>query len=259
MAYTGASARKKQLEAAAKARLIGAHGSGSQQSREHSRSVGGTVMSSKTSSLSAKEVIDTVTTLPFRFLDLPAELRVRIYEYCVVNTWVKTWMKAQPVAELFSSDSLKECDQIIKQLAISRVSRLLRQESVPIFYSTSHFFGYLPPWRKVLLCRWLGSLTDDVAASLNTVELSVRGFLPVGPRLSVTLRPNSKEIPVMTLDNHQLPSHRSILAAAKGSTPLAVDAEARLVSTWYRLGLRARNATGQDLVELVESIFGIEF
>ncbi|KAK8203360.1 hypothetical protein M8818_005338 [Zalaria obscura] len=144
MAYTGASARKKQLEAAAKARLIGAHGSGSQQSREHSRSVG-------------------------------------------------------------------------------------------------------------------GSLTDDVAASLNTVELSVRGFLPVGPRLSVTLRPNSKEIPVMTLDNHQLPSHRSILAAAKGSTPLAVDAEARLVSTWYRLGLRARNATGQDLVELVESIFGIEF
>lgn len=61
-----------------------------------------------------------------RFLQLPPELRVMIYEHHI--------------------DSLSTVPSVHSQPALTRISRLVRQESLPLFYARSTFEATLDVW-----------------------------------------------------------------------------------------------------------------
>ncbi|SMR52706.1 unnamed protein product [Zymoseptoria tritici ST99CH_1E4] len=73
------------------------------------------------------------TFQPFRLLDLPPELRCRIYEYCVVFD--------KPL--LAPSASRKPDSISAEQPAISKTSNLIRAETLPIFYKKNAFRFHL--------------------------------------------------------------------------------------------------------------------
>ncbi|KAK8203359.1 hypothetical protein M8818_005337 [Zalaria obscura] len=106
------------------------------------------------------------------FLDLPPELRVRIYRLCITDNRNRM---ASDVMTLSLYNTYT--GHGLLQPAISRVSRLLRQESLPIFYASMHFVvhAHYPPKRDNphidRLFQWVRSLGDANAAHVGNLRL----------------------------------------------------------------------------------------
>ena len=90
-----------------------------------------------------------MTTSPF--IELPAELRNRIYEFAVIES--------DPIDLIVCC--CKHCPHmaIVVQPAVTRASRQLREESLPIFYGQNLFLGqayegYVP----AKMIRWLRAI-----------------------------------------------------------------------------------------------------
>ncbi|KAK3702015.1 hypothetical protein LTR37_015129 [Vermiconidia calcicola] len=137
------------------------------------------------------QIADDAVQLRFRLLDLPPELRVRIYE-----------LYFESLGAVYSSS----------QPPITRVCRALRVESLPLFYQTCRFYlevratarhaDFLPPWeagraKRITagLCmsdrthRFLQALSDTYLGQIRHIRLGTvvirsanrwdPGFLPV--------------------------------------------------------------------------------
>ncbi|KAF2210652.1 hypothetical protein CERZMDRAFT_85966 [Cercospora zeae-maydis SCOH1-5] len=121
--------------------------------------------------------IDDTTTVdvgrekPFRLLDLPDELIVRIIKSAVVMSSRKHPMKirAIPVDEapfwwhypqLEVRISSEQSEKLI-QPAITRVCRSLREEGLQAFYELNHFLVKASTRAPNALCRWIDPLVED--------------------------------------------------------------------------------------------------
>lgn len=86
-------------------------------------------------------------TFSFRFTDLPPELRVRIYDYCLsTNTYVA-------IAPLRRPDP-SQAKRPSQYPPLVSVSRLIRSEALPLFYSRCTFLlDFEASWRLPLRIR----------------------------------------------------------------------------------------------------------
>jgi hypothetical protein len=123
--------------------------------------------------LSLKDVDDPASLLrelerisgPFRFMDLPPELRERIYRAVVP---ADTTILVKPHAK--KSQPFP---------AITRVSQLIRKEVLPIFYASVtfkfDFTGSRTPDRSVVsgIDRWVAQMGANSMKDLSTVTLSM--------------------------------------------------------------------------------------
>lgn len=119
----------------------------------------------------------------FRFLDLPAELRNRIY---------KLTFSQEFVVQTKCAATTKNCP------AIAEVSRQIRHEALPLFYSTTTFIFNDRPSRSKLVRSvesWImnvvGERTKDlrsVLVQLPVVKKKARGYTLTPIDMGITLR-----------------------------------------------------------------------
>lgn len=88
---------------------------------------------------------------PFRFLDLPQELRDRIYEYCVVDTDCPLLPGACTHPYMVKA----------AQPAISKVCWQVRRESLEVFYKKNTFDVHILGWDFSRFIGYIDSLAED--------------------------------------------------------------------------------------------------
>lgn len=101
---------------------------------------------------------------PKGFLDLPRELRDEIYEYLVVKpTNTITMLELSPVFHNEVSAA---------QPAISRVSKQIRAESLPMFYKRNLFTAELSNFLDLTIAKsWLEAIGNHNAACIRRLGL----------------------------------------------------------------------------------------
>lgn len=99
------------------------------------------------------KAVETVWTAPFRILDLPAELRNRIWRLVVKEDVTFVWPGLRPRVE---------------QPNLSQVSRQVRGEVLPIYYRENIFaLNVSPPYVRRLTTAGVFARTDQWAAKLS--------------------------------------------------------------------------------------------
>ena len=90
------------------------------------------------------------TTDVFPFIKLPPELRIRVYEYAIISNRIIDLSNAEPKDftwggnEVLQSERLyfrirRSFQAMVEQPPLSRVSKIVRQETLPIFYGQTTF------------------------------------------------------------------------------------------------------------------------
>lgn len=87
---------------------------------------------------------------PFRLFDLPPELWLRIGEFAVIRE--KPMVLSR---NLYGVDQ----ERIVRQPAITKTCRLLRQETLPLFYSLNEF-AMIGCGQGPILDRWLVAIGE---------------------------------------------------------------------------------------------------
>ncbi|KAL1597707.1 hypothetical protein SLS60_008193 [Paraconiothyrium brasiliense] len=82
--------------------------------------------------------------IPCRFLDLPAEIRLIIYEYVLVlNKPIEVWPESGTLMPAFDRGDIVEIHRLIQSrelpVGMLRTCKLVQQEATPIFYGTIRF------------------------------------------------------------------------------------------------------------------------
>jgi len=144
-------------------------------------------------------------TAPFRLLDLPPELWLRICELAVVKDHSK-------VIRVDYYTTKKSSAAIVQQPAITRTCRLLRQEALPLYYKLNTFaFGefmacerrrwttsFLVAWcaaigkQKVrVMCTWCPECHSDHDAALSEKERWEEYFEDMGVSATMEKAPSA--------------------------------------------------------------------
>lgn len=188
----------------------------------------------------------------FRFLDLPTELRLQIFELCLLhhkNRIPIAFIGAASTSGI--SYNIYNNGSAVQQPAISCVSRQLRQETLPLFYASC--FGYMH-WcgHNVALHvpAWLRSVGDDKVAHLTSFSFScggeaVRRSMQKGDCfIQVTIRPRNGT------------AHAEIYARRNYQLGYVKNEEltSKIQSLMTDIGLRERRATVADLIKIVDHI-----
>lgn len=130
-----------------------------------------------------------------RFLELPAEIRCSIYEYAIeisVHGYAKYI--------IIGSYAFGRSRILLPSLAITQVSRLIRQKSVPIFYQDVRAMIYTcDRYDRANADRWGKELIDSAVLGSIT-SYTLRPLHQCFCRIWVDL--NDKEQPVKLLTNH---------------------------------------------------------
>lgn len=109
-----------------------------------------TIQSTDASSLQDQ---DRTNQQAFRMLDLPAELRTRIYELVVI--------KAPVIDTTITRDHVEIANMLI-QPPLCRVCRQVRNESLPIFYGANVFLTICSSYGRGLVdLKWLQQLDTE--------------------------------------------------------------------------------------------------
>ncbi|EME82665.1 uncharacterized protein MYCFIDRAFT_196169 [Pseudocercospora fijiensis CIRAD86] len=101
----------------------------------------------------------------FRFLDLPPELRNRVYAFAFQN--MKNFGKRQNLA-------------LVALPTITRVSRQIRQETLPLFFATTHF--------RLVVASDFNNRFDPDAEYKSTIEIQNAGTTHIKQKVKKTLR-----------------------------------------------------------------------
>ncbi len=101
----------------------------------------------------------------FRVLDLPAEIREAIFAYALLSD--------KPLVTFRIDDYQKDSYQEAVQPALTRVNRLLRQETLAIFYEINCFILHTAEPKMTDTCRWL-RCTERLFPSICCFSLWLR-------------------------------------------------------------------------------------
>lgn len=102
------------------------------------------------------------------FLNLPAEIRNRIYEYAVTTSDGRSIEIGHRYPHVIHTGNA--------QLTITRVCRQLRHETLAMFYSMNHFVAYLEPTtrehpNKFRVTQWLIAIGEENAKHIINFTL----------------------------------------------------------------------------------------
>ena len=89
------------------------------------------------------------------FLDLPPELRIRVYECVIIRSdsidLRKVKLPRKPRSDLFGRGKRRDAvvkhnrhhwQELVRQPALTQISRLVRQEPLPLFYTRNIWIGH---------------------------------------------------------------------------------------------------------------------
>lgn len=113
-----------------------------------------------------------------KFTDLPAELRNRIYEF-VLPSDEEDLIVAIPFKDGAMSMG--------SQPAITRTSRMIRNETLPMFYATARFVAYVDNINFTDLAAWCRTVAPTVETSLSAA------MRPIDVHVKMITRPKSSE------------------------------------------------------------------
>ena len=163
---------------------------------------------------------------PFRFMDLPTEIRLIIYDFALAGSkhtklyrprqleecrdGVETWNDQIRV------ENWNDQDIIIRNIGILMASKTAWKEAMPVFYRTNHFYYIFwtliwPPKSSAVipLCEWSTSLHFMQYVSMNCRLLGIE-YLHI-TRVSLILRlakgiingcPNLRTFTLQLLSSH---------------------------------------------------------
>ena len=125
---------------------------------------------------------------PFRFLDLPTEMRLQVYRVAIGNERVSLDI-AEPFGQLQLPVLIKTSSSLIK------TSRKLREEVLPLHYNrvTIRICICKTPINSGCIRRafhWASVLRDDTAAAITKlrIDLALRGEIMVNASCRINLR-----------------------------------------------------------------------
>lgn len=131
--------------------------------------------------LTAKMSMLSLKQAQFRILDLPGEIRNRIYHLVLFYSNIRMPTEVHRNGHPGMFDLRKSR---LLQPSITRVSRQLRSETLSIFYSENTFVFEIPLGVRGVFSRWINAIGPINASYLTTVR--VRFFLRTPPHDNVT-------------------------------------------------------------------------